>query len=297
MAENLRHNLQKAELLPPEGSWDTIQRRLKAEFDAGEYRLRERIYQAEFTPPEGSFEAITKTLQPRAAVKRINAPYLKVAVAAAILCIVSAAAFYIFNLNLPTSVKDSAVNMPVFDHRDRLGNASATEQVSETEQSIASKSPTYSLRPLHDSGIQLREINLPSYQAVQPESYPPGYVAVHADKLVIRPYTDIQVEAPPITDENGSVIMDMELVMDDSGQFLIVTGPNGQQVRLSEKFADKLAYLNKHFLPAYFDFESYKWIYTFDKWRETLLSHSDFIPTAGNYFDILELKELIQKVD
>jgi len=301
MAEGLKNKLSNLNFPPPDGSWDGIKARLDNEYDRGDAIVRNKVFNSAVTPPADNFNKIKEALNsttstPVVKLKAINAPYYKVAVAAVILCVVSAAAFYLFNFRLPTAVNDTSSAFPVF-----------SESKDPSEQSINLPDNNSS-----EAGLKKEFVNKSSKKII-PESreevpvqyagmhysepYPPGYVTINAEKLIVKPETDIHVEAPPLRDENGAIILDMELVKDGSGDFMIVTGPNGKQVRLSEKFADKIRYLNKTLLPVYFDIEAFKWSYQFDEWRETLISNTDFIPTAGNYFDILELKNMIQGLD
>jgi hypothetical protein len=82
-------------------------------------------------------------------------------------------------------------------------------------------------------------------------------------------------------------------------KYIIVTGPNGEQTRISAKFEKFIPYLNagankdEYLNPVFF--ESTMWKIVFDNWRSRLLSNASFAPSGGNFLDIFELKKLIEE--
>jgi hypothetical protein len=72
----------------------------------------------------------------------------------------------------------------------------------------------------------------------------------------------------------------------------VVTGPNGKQTRISSKFLSCLGYINSR--SSENDARGSRCISKFDEWRERLIAEPGFIPTANNFFDIFELKDLVQ---
>jgi hypothetical protein len=107
---------------------------------------------------------------------------------------------------------------------------------------------------------------------------------------------NISVEARPILDSRGEIIFYPKIVMSDDGQHIDITAPNGQQTRISSKFMNVLLYMNANEAESYDDaaLESEMWQKKFEEWRNKILQNS-FIPSSSNFFDIMELKELLTK--
>ena len=108
----------------------------------------------------------------------------------------------------------------------------------------------------------------------------------------------IVISSAPITDANGLVIRDLD-VLTTSSNYIMVTGPNGQQTRISAKFASVIRYLNGNAddTEEYLDKvikESDTWKKRFQEWRSKI-SQSSFIPSSANFLDIIEFKNLIQE--
>jgi hypothetical protein len=104
------------------------------------------------------------------------------------------------------------------------------------------------------------------------------------------------VEAPLIRDANGKLILDKKLITSPDNCYINVTGPNGDQTRISSKFLHIISSLNDDDAPEdYFDFmlqENSLWKLRFKEWKNKFLNQ-EIIPTATN-FDILELKDILQ---
>ena len=108
----------------------------------------------------------------------------------------------------------------------------------------------------------------------------------------------IVISSAPILDANGLVIRDIDVLTTNSN-YIMVTGPNGQQTRISAKFASVIRYLNGSTgdTEEYIDKvikESDTWKKRFQEWRSKI-SQSSFIPSSANFLDIIEFKELIQE--
>jgi hypothetical protein len=69
----------------------------------------------------------------------------------------------------------------------------------------------------------------------------------------------------------------------------VVTAPNGEHVRISSKFSDAVTSLIGG------DNVDYFWKSRFDSWKSKLMTNPSFIPSAGNFLDIAELKDLLKE--
>lgn len=110
----------------------------------------------------------------------------------------------------------------------------------------------------------------------------------------VSPMVPVTVSAPPIRDEEGNLIMDIQVISDPGQPYIVVTSPNGDQTRISRKFLHYLSYLNGDYSYADMNSEGQQWKTRFEEWRNELLKEASFIPTANNFFDIFQLKELIE---
>lgn len=104
----------------------------------------------------------------------------------------------------------------------------------------------------------------------------------------------VTVSAPPIRDEQGNLIMDIHVISDPGQPYIVVTSPNGDQTKISRKFLHYLSYLNGDYPYTEMNSEGRQWRSRFEEWRNELLKEASFIPTANNFFDIFQLKELIE---
>lgn len=108
----------------------------------------------------------------------------------------------------------------------------------------------------------------------------------------------IVISSAPIVDANGVIIRDMDVLTTNSS-YIMVTGPNGQQARMSAKFASVIRYLNgstddtEEYLDKVIK-ESDTWKKRFQEWRSRI-SQSSFIPSSANFLDIIEFKNLIEE--
>ncbi|HTE09012.1 MAG TPA: hypothetical protein VK628_09595, partial [Flavitalea sp.] len=103
-----------------------------------------------------------------------------------------------------------------------------------------------------------------------------------------------EIQAPPIRDGSGRIILDLSVVADPLLAYIPITAPNGSLTKISTKFIDCITYLNNH--PAPDDSEQARGcVDRFRKWRATLLTEAAFVPAASNFFDIFELQQLIQE--
>jgi len=94
----------------------------------------------------------------------------------------------------------------------------------------------------------------------------------------------------------GEVREDVSL-LDLPNSYFMMTGPNGQSMRVSSKFRNTIQYLNAEGKEELLDVilrESQYWKSIFKDWK-TKVGNSSFVPTADNFMDIAELMELIQE--
>ncbi len=310
MAAELRHTLTNLEVTPPTGAWDAIASRLDTEFDAEETILSQKIEAFEIAPPIGAWENIAGNIEEEkeavttAPVVRIKRPFRRWAVAAAAIIIVAAGGWYILDnyatidediTVVPKTNTNKATVIPSPQPPIAPDTDAATAQVDRplprrtTPVIVAAKNVTIPNEGLTNN---LPEVNPELLAGDLPHAGPQH---IHSIRNLQTP----SVEAPPIRDRNGNIILDKELIFAPDNNYIIVTGPNGEQTRISSKFLPLLTSMNGstegldyfHFILS----ENNIWKLRFDQWREKMMKQASFIPTATNLLDMLELKEILQE--
>lgn len=111
----------------------------------------------------------------------------------------------------------------------------------------------------------------------------------------------IIIAAKPIRNANGIIIQNPEIVNNPGSKYISITGPNGQQTKISSKFLHMLLFINDDSdideVDGYFDknfLESLIWKSRFQDWRNEIINTS-FVPSSTNFMDILDFKDLIMK--
>jgi hypothetical protein len=89
--------------------------------------------------------------------------------------------------------------------------------------------------------------------------------------------------------------MDLSVISKPNDPYITVTSPSGLQTRISNKFLHCLSYLNGNSSSSGISYEGQEWKTRFEEWRNKLLSEGAFVPAANNFFDIFELKALIEE--
>src|SRR5689334_23051109 len=94
MPANAQHILLNHEVAPPPGAWESINARLDAEFDVQETKVAEKLYDAAILPPPALWQNISLAQAATEAnrdkpAKIVRFPFYKIAIAAALLGVVS----------------------------------------------------------------------------------------------------------------------------------------------------------------------------------------------------------------
>jgi hypothetical protein len=305
MSSNVQQKLFNLEFTPPPGAWHAIADRLHEEFDASETALSQKLQDTAFMPPAASWEAIAAELPGEAPVapppaKVVRIPYRRVRMVAAavVIGLVGLTAWYYLNYigpqNDPRVVQEQTMTPPVVDNEKPESNnlppvvAPADE---EPREQLAQRNTEPGNR--YGNRSVIRQV---SYYPTQYDfqSDADNYLMVpEASPVPLTTETTPEVEAPLIRDANGQIILDKKLITSPDNQYITITGPNGEQTRISVKFLDIISTLNADTDPQdYFNFmmyENYLWKIRFSEWRNKLMNQS------ANMMDILELKEILQE--
>jgi hypothetical protein len=303
MPENIQHTLSNLEIPPPASAWEGISAQLNTDYDAVEIKLAQKLSAWEATPPPTAWATIAVALPVPASQKQpakvITFPFRKVAIAAALTGLVCLAVWYYFtangNLTGPQAVVPNtaatvpAAILPV------PANPPAIAGIKITRSSAQRSAVTARYNRAVSSQVQTAAY-IPENQTTAAVNLP--YAGLNAVRTITR-VPSPNVAAPPIRDANGNIILDTDLIRADNDNYIVVTGPNGEQTRISSKFLHVLSSLNADVEPhEYFDLmirENNLWKIRFREWRSKIIQQASFIPTATNFLDILELKDMLQE--
>jgi hypothetical protein len=305
MSSELQHKLLNLEVSPPEDSWKHIALRLEDEFDVNDQKISEKLNDTRIDPPFQAWENISEQLYPEISPELYQqnrpAPIVvfslrRIAAAVVILMLLAAATYFI----LPGT--GNASDLADTDNQKNADIASGDNQNKETPSQVPEVIKSSATPPLVARIASRYERN-----NSRDSEYQEPIVGEENSDRDIR-YADpdhlaradaehpISIPSKPITDPQGNIIMDENLVTTPNTHYITVTGPNGQQTRISRKFLRALSYMNA--IPSAEDseiiiHESALWKWLFQEWRNKLLREPSFIPSSTNFLDILEFKELL----
>lgn len=314
MASNIQHTLYELEVTPPPGVWPEIAARLNNEFDADEVPVAQKMYALEVPPPSSAWENIVAALPQPEPVKTegklITPAFRRVTAAVAAIVLLTAGAWYFLNYSGGNTGNAVAAKQS-FNKKPVPNNTTAAEPIELTapktgeqptakvaQKSTSSAQPRLLTKSERGSYAHRRRSQPVYYYAADYQPVATDYAGIDEVQAVnFTSSTSPNVEAPLIRDANGQIILDKKLITSPDDCYITITGPNGQQTRISSKFVHIISSLNADLEPQdYFDFmmhENSLWKVRFHEWKNKMLNQSSFIPTATNFTDILELKDLL----
>lgn len=298
MSHTLRNKLQSFEVPPPPSAWNNIAAALDNEFSASDGAVATRLHDLQVQPPAHVWDSISNRLSDESVSEIETTPaakvfvFRKLAAAAVVAGLVIAAAFYFSNENNPKphEVVDAArketPQQPIV-HEDPSAPA-----INGQQHVIAKTKPSRTIKrtPSRSDHIPVTPVTYQPESSESPEQAPLYELSTVA---ALQP---VSVTAPPIRDNNGNLILDLSTIRNGDDSYITVTGPNGKQTKISNKFLSCLGYMNASLSTDNLDAKGARCSLQFEEWRNRLLTESGFIPTANNFFDIFELKDLLQEM-
>lgn len=305
MEPTIQHTLVNLEMAPPEGGWELLSARLEAEYDQPEIQLAQRLNDTALTPPAGAWAAIAASLPEEASTptfparkepaKIFSIPVRKIAVAAAVLIVISFATWFFF----PPAAQDS---QEIQSNGSQAGTQAEAPRVPSSSPNafttppvIAQQLPPSVSRPLPvNHNKPTNSGNTADSETITAENSDIDQPDLPATDLKLVQAQDVVPEASisnrPYRDANGKVVMDMNLLTTPGNQYVTVTAPNGEQTRISRKFLPVLTFVNTGADNGQFNSTLKQKIQDLRK----KLQQASFAPSATNFLDIMELKELLQ---
>ncbi|MEO5683706.1 MAG: hypothetical protein ABIQ88_13765 [Chitinophagaceae bacterium] len=293
MSEQLRHKMTELEVMPPHTSWEAIAARLEDDKQYAVVATKMICFDA--PPPAQIWNNIAASLDE---TEKITSPVVsfrktiyRIAAAAIIIGLVIGGWMLINDNTAGIEITKNARTAitPAIENKNITGDSKNTTTTT-AEQKQASISIIN----------QAASVNAKNYIPYQPgDSHEPSSVIKYAVVNSLPAYHEapIVIRSEPIVDKNGNVILDMDALTTHT--FMAVTGPDGRSARISAKFASVIRYLNgsaddsEEYLDRVIK-ESDTWKKRFQEWRSKI-SQSSFIPSASNFLDIIEFKELIEE--
>ena len=310
MASDLTYKLSQLQVSPPPAVWKQLRTRLDDEYNANDVRIAIKLDEAAIIPPFSVWDNIRSELT-QTSVSRpgrvIALPYRKLAAAAAIIGVVGFAAWYLLMSGGNNSPKSPAVtaavsttlvpqkNNPPVPKAEKPHDRQAPA-VTTTSTGTPSAASQKSSLPVNTQISRPVPINRnPSSRQLassKPEPTPAYAISpVSADHA-------FHIDAPPIRDEQGNIVMNVQLVKSAADdRYIIVTSPNGQQTRISEKFLNILQYLHTQD-EDYIGPDIYQrhfWKERIHEWKNKLIHSAGFFPSNNNFLGIMDLRDMIQQ--
>ena len=298
MSEQLKRDLYNYEVSPPPGTWQEITRKLKESDDSS--LLTQKMLNYEVSPPTGLFQEIlealaTQKLPSGATGKVIQKPLPQLVAAASLFGIILMSSLYLFyNNSSKKLVTDSQKNTENNTNRNiesvpRSSRGAQEPKVTESGNSAS----VGAIASVYNNQREKKNDSRGTSRGI--------YRTMVNIAQTISSTEPISIPAKPIRNPNGDIIQDPKVLTPPGGKYISITGPNGQQTKISSKFNNLLLYLNDQSdiedFDGYFDrtfLESLIWKSRFNDWREKIIKTS-FIPTSTNFMDILEFRDLISK--
>ena len=305
MPGSLKNKLQQFEVAPPPGVWDKISRRLDEEFVASDSEVAARVENASVAPPAGIWDKINSQLSIESANEQQPAKvvplYRKIAVAAIVIGLLVVGGLYFLNSNKPennivaTVPEKTAPPAGVPDQQQPAPDTGNNTLIADNA-SVASKSKSDNTRPVPKPRI-IQDATTISDDVPATTDYASKPEQAHLyDLQTVSALQPISVSAPPLRDKKGNIILDASLISNPDDEYITVTGPNGKQTKISSKFLSCLSYINASLNSGDADSRGIQCKTQFEEWRKKIIAQPAFIPTANNFFDIFELKDLLQEM-
>ncbi len=296
MSEQWNEKILNYEVIPPPGAWKNITSELT---DSNELLpLSRKLYEFEVNPPDGAWNNIAASLEPEKKevptliVKKVNFG-LKKLMAAAVFGAVVFGSLYLYNNGLKKKQLSETRNT-LSDNKYYETPEASGPKATDTYQE---KRPVPQLAA---SSSSLLNINKEKKRDAPPDNRMLRN-AIIKNAGTLGSGLGVMIRAKPIRNEKGYIIQNPELLSRSGDKYINITGPNGQQTRISIKFLHALMYINSDTgiekFEGFFDkpfIESLVWKSRFEEWRKKIIQTS-FIPSSTNFLDILELKDLILK--
>lgn len=300
MSASLQNKLQQFEVAPPPSVWDKITLQLDNEFVSGDISISLKLGDASVAAPAGIWDKINVELNSSAereipaihesviAEKNTTIPlYRRIAVAAIIIGLLFTAGLYFLNSN--ETVKEMVNKVPKRKAPTVVTEKTPPSLATITAPAVVARRIEYKAPKKINNNVSVIPAQTEEYTSVPEEA--PLY-----DLHTVSALQPVSVSGPPLRDTKGNIILDASLISNPEDEYIVITGPNGKQTKISSKFLSCLGYMNASISSNDIDPRGLRCKTQFEEWRKKILAQPGFIPTANNFFDIFELKDMLQEL-
>ena len=273
MSNNLSHKMINVEIPPPASAWEKI----AAELERLKHpQFVDKIASASIEPPASAWENVASSLDNAAGRKVVglNTRWMKWAAAAVVIGLIAFSATFILR---PNQEEESVSASLPKKENEAIASANAMKRIPSSGDDI------------HPSIVLVD--NLRGVRTAQNFSTGNG----SKESLVRHASIETAGVEKPISKNTEGEHKISDNISSTSSHFIpapeyyVVTAPNGDRVKISSKFSDAVTSLYGG------DNVDYLWKSRFDSWKSKLMNNPSFIPAAGNFLDIVELKELLKE--
>ena len=276
MTPNFTHKLLNAEIQPPDSAWEHIAAELDKLDGSG---FVHKVAEASIEPPPMVWQNVASALNsPRAKTIPLNSPWVKWAAAAAIIGVIVVVAINYLNSG----------------DRNSLVSAGKGEPKNETNVSPSTSNNSNESSPGTSASVnpdtRLADNIRPLTKRIEPRT------TRNQTQVPVRHATieSAGIEKQELLGSDGEPRLNNNIPSNSATfipapDYFVVTAPNGEKVRISSKFSDAVASLYGG------DNIDYYWKWRFDSWKSKLITNPSFIPSAGNFLDIAELKDMLKE--
>ncbi|MGB8192953.1 MAG: hypothetical protein WCF67_13580 [Chitinophagaceae bacterium] len=283
MAEDLQYRLYNISITPPGDAWSKIVEQLDKE---AQEKLSLKMQQAVLMPPADAWQNILNVLNEGESTHQTKIIPLtrrrnQLAAAAIAAGIIILAGLYYF----------------------MAGDGASDTTAERTVQPTRNISPSQNNRQAPSTASSLRNIRPASRMVIAANMNPLAAFASNNRASRIR-YASLNNNSLEASTQNalstdgvvGQQVSEQPKTYITPKAYLTVQAPNGQPTKISAKFADAVGYvLNNEPLDNMSSaLKSISWKKRFSSWSNKLMMNAGFIPAATNFFDIVELEELLK---
>ena len=299
MSALLQNKLQQFEVAPPPAVWDKISSQLDNEFVPGDISVSSKLSNASLAAPADMWDKINAELnsfseqaisthESNSAERNKTIPlYRRIAIAAIMIGLLFTAGIYFLNSN--EAGKEMVNTVPK--------RKAPTVVIDNTPPSLATITPpAFVARRIEYKAPKKRNNNAAVIPAQSEEYTSVPEEAPLYDLQTVSALQPVSVSGPPLRDNKGNIILDASLISNPEDEYIVITGPNGKQTKISSKFLSCLGYMNASPSSIDTDPRVLRCKTQFEEWRKKILAQPGFIPTANNFFDIFELKDMLQEL-
>lgn len=289
------------EAVPPSEAWTAVAEMLdkqaaNADWDA-------RLYHHRATPPAAVWNYITAQLNDdttqvapisQKPVRRMGWP--RIAAAAAIVLTIAGTALWTLRDQFFGSASQTvAANDNPSKSQSSLDNntapMAAPDAIVPTDATadVATTKPSPVAIAAKNTGRKAPTAQKPT-TVIAPLEY------VTHNEMAFLPTDAVFTNTNKLPNEKGQTVVEINGMDAPTSNYINISGPDGQSVRVSAKFANLLGYLNDGDQEERLDRiikESAFWKATFRQWREKM-TDADAAPSPSNFMGLLEMVKVLQ---